>query len=77
VGGMSGKGECWDNAVAERFFATVKKELVHRRAWETRRELARVLFEYIEVYYNRRRLHSTLGYRTPIEVEEEFRRLAA
>ncbi len=68
---MSRKGNCWDNAVAESFFATLKTELVHRRPWATRLELRAALFEYIEVFYNRRRLHSTLGYKTPAQVEME------
>ncbi len=71
---MSRKGNCWDNAVAESFFATIKKELVHRKVWKTRDELESAVFEYIEAYYNRRRLHSALGYRTPSQVENEFLR---
>jgi putative transposase len=70
---MSRKGNCWDNAVAESFFATLKTELVHRQRWATRLELRAALFEYIEVFYNRRRLHSTLGYKTPVQVETEHR----
>lgn len=69
---MSRKGNCWDNAVAESFFATLKCELVHTRRWSNRWELKSALFEYIEVFYNRRRLHSTLGYRTPAEVEQAY-----
>jgi transposase InsO family protein len=69
---MSRTGNCWDNAVAESFFATLKNELVHRRTWRTRHELRAALFEYIEVFYNRRRLHSSLDYKTPAEVEEAF-----
>ncbi len=69
---MSRKGNCWDNAVAESFFATLKNELIYRRRWRTHHELRTALFEYIEVFYNRRRLHSTLDYRTPAEVEEEY-----
>ena len=69
---MSRTGNCWDNAVAESFFATLKNELVHRRAWRTRHELRAALFEYLEVFYNRRRLHSSLDYKTPAEVEEAF-----
>jgi hypothetical protein len=53
---VSRKGSCWDNAVAEIFFATLKRELVHRRRWSNRRELRTALSEYIEVFYNRRRL---------------------
>jgi putative transposase len=74
---MSRKGNCWDNAVAESFFATLKTELVHRRSWTTRLDLRAALFEYIEVFYNRRRLHSTLGYKTPAQVETEHRLASA
>jgi putative transposase len=66
---MGSKGDCYDNAVAESFFATLKKELVHRRSWPTRRELISEVFEYIEVFYNRQRRHSTLGYLTPQQFE--------
>jgi putative transposase len=69
---MSRTGNCWDNAVAESFFATLKTELIHRQAWKTRTELRLALFEYIEGFYNRRRLHSSLDYRTPAEVEHAF-----
>ena len=69
---MSRTGNCWDNAVAESFFATLKGELVDRRRWRSVFELRTALFEYIEVFYNRRRLHSSLDYMTPAAVEEEF-----
>jgi transposase InsO family protein len=69
---MSRKGNCWDNAVAESFFATLKTELVHRQRWSSRLELRAAVFEYIEAYYNRRRLHSSLGYKTPAEIESEY-----
>ena len=69
---MSRKGNCWDNAVAESFFASLKNELIHRRRWRTRAEVRNAVFEYIEVFYNRRRLHSSLNYKTPAEVEQEF-----
>jgi putative transposase len=69
---MSRKGNCWDNAVVESFFASLKSELVHRRSWTTRVELHAAVFEYIEVFYNRRRLHSSLGYKTPAAVDEEY-----
>jgi len=69
---MSRKGNCWDNAVAESFFATLKKELVHRRSWPSRFDFRHALFEYIEVFYNRRRLHSTNGYKSPAEVESAY-----
>ncbi len=69
---MSRTGNCWDNAVAESFFGTLKTELVHRRDWASRHELRQAVFEYIEVFYNRRRLHSSLDYKTPAQVEEAF-----
>jgi transposase InsO family protein len=69
---MSRTGNCYDNAVSESFFATLKKEEVHRCDYPTR-EVARLrIFEYIEVFYNRERFHSTLGYVTPVEFEEAF-----
>jgi putative transposase len=66
---MGSKGDCWDNAVAESFFATLKKELVHRRSWPSRRELTTEAFEYIEAFYNRVRRHSTLGMLSPANYE--------
>jgi putative transposase len=69
---MSRKGNCWDNAVAESFFATLKKELIYRRTWATRIELRDTVFDYIEVFYNRHRLHSSIGYKTPAMVEREY-----
>jgi len=66
---MGSRGDCWDNAVAESFFATLKKELVHRRSWPTRRELSSEVFEYLEAFYNRVRRHSTLGMRSPADYE--------
>jgi putative transposase len=62
-------GDCFDNAVAESFFATLKRELVAGRAWPTRAGLRRALFDYIDGWYNTRRLHSALGYRSPAEYE--------
>jgi putative transposase len=59
------KGECWDNAVAESFFATIKRELIDTRPWPTRAGLRRAVFDYIEGWYNTRRLHSSLGYLSP------------
>ena len=73
---MSRKGNCWDNAVAESFFGTLKTELVHRRRWRTRLDLHDAVFEYVEVFYNRRRLHSSLEYKTPAEVEQEYEQAA-
>ena len=63
------KGECWDNAVAESFFATIKRELIDTRSWPTRDGLRRAVFDYIEGWYNTRRLHSSLGYCSPAEYE--------
>ena len=63
------RGQCWDNAVAESFFATLKTELVYRRSWTSRLELRAALFEYIEGWYNTRRRHSTLGYLSPATFE--------
>lgn len=66
---MGSRGDCFDNAVAESFFATLKKELVHRRSWPTKAELRIELFDYIEVFYNRQRRHSRLGGRSPVQFE--------
>jgi transposase InsO family protein len=63
------KGQCWDNAVAESFFATVKTELIHRRVWPTRKAASSALFDYIEGWYDTRRRHSTLGYISPAQYE--------
>jgi putative transposase len=71
---MGSKGDCYDNAVAESFFATLKKELVHRQSWTTRRELSNEVFNYIEAFYNRVRRHSTLGMLSPLEFENTTRR---
>lgn len=64
---MSGKGDCWDNAVAESFFASLKTELIYRETYNTRIEARVAIFEYIEIFYNKQRIHSTLGYLTPEE----------
>jgi putative transposase len=68
---MSRVGDCWDNAVVESFFATLKTELVAGTDWRTRDEARQALFEYLEVWYNRRRRHSTLGYLSPAEFEQQ------
>jgi len=68
---MSGRGNCYDNAVAESFFHTLKTELVHRQRYETRALAHASLFEYIEGFYNRQRKHSALGYKSPVQYEEE------
>lgn len=67
---MSRKGNCWDNAVAESFFHTIKTELIYQTKFETREEAKHVIFEYIEVFYNRIRMHSTNDYLSPIQYEE-------
>jgi len=69
---MGSKGDCFDNAVAESFFATLKKELVHRRSWPTRQRLRSAVFDYIESFYNHERRHSTLGYLSPREFEKIY-----
>jgi len=69
VPSMSRKGNCWDNAPMESWFHTLKTELVHHTAYATHEAAKRDLFAYIETYYNRQRLHSTLGYRTPEHAE--------
>ncbi|MGC8513992.1 MAG: IS3 family transposase [Acidimicrobiales bacterium] len=69
---MSRKGNCWDNAVAESFWATLKRELTDDIKWESEQELDSALFEYIEIYYNRKRLHSTLDYMTPQEYNDSY-----
>jgi putative transposase len=69
---MGSRGDCYDNAVAESFFATLKKELVHRQSWPTRRELSGEVFEYIEAFYNRQRRHSTLGMHSPADYENSL-----
>ena len=71
IGSMSKKGDCWDNAVAESFFHTLKVELIHRTKFMTREEAKRKIFEYVEMYYNRKRAHSTLGYLSPFEYEKQ------
>ena len=67
---MSRRGNCWDNAVAESFFATLKLDLIYRETFRTRREARQAIFDYIEVFYNRQRRHSYLGYLSPAEFEE-------
>ena len=66
---MSRKGNCWDNACVESFFGTLKRELVYHRHYATRDDARQDIFEYIEVFYNRKRRHLTLGYDSPAEYE--------
>tara|TARA_B100000315_G_C14581347_1_gene590640 strand:+ start:1403 stop:1621 length:219 start_codon:yes stop_codon:yes gene_type:complete len=68
---MSGKGNCYDNAMAESFFKTLKTELIYQKRYKTREEAKQDIFEYIDVFYNHKRLHSALGYKTP----EEYRKM--
>jgi transposase InsO family protein len=63
------RGQCWDNAVAESFFSTIKTELIHRQAWPTRKTAHQAIFEYVEGWYNTRRRHSSLGYLSPAAYE--------
>ena len=67
---MSRRANCWDNAVAESFFGTLKTELIYRRPWLTRESAREAIGEYIEVFYNRIRRHSTIGYVSPAKFEE-------
>jgi transposase InsO family protein len=69
---LSRPRQCWDNAVAESFFASLKLELIDRHSWASRNQVRRAVFDYIEVFYNRRRLHSTLGYLSPTEYEAKI-----
>jgi transposase InsO family protein len=66
---MSRVGNCYDNAVVESIFGTLKTELIHHKTYESRAAAHQALFEYIEVFYNRKRRHSALGYRSPSEYE--------
>ena len=68
---MSRAGDCLDNAMAESFFATLKAELVDARPWPTRAAARTAIFEWLEVWYNRQRRHSALGYRPPVAFEED------
>jgi putative transposase len=72
-GSMGRVGQCWDNALAESFFASLKNELVYRTVFPTPDKARRAVAEYIEVFYNRTRLHSALGYKTPAEIAAEHR----
>ena len=71
VASMSAKGDCYDNSVAESFFSTLEFELLMRSDWHTREEARLAIFRYIEVWYNRKRRHSTLGYVSPAAYEEQ------
>ena len=69
---MSRRGNCWDNAPSESFFHTLKTELTHHQRYRTREEAKQDIFEYIEVFYNRQRRHSSIGYQAPLAYEETY-----
>jgi putative transposase len=73
---MSRKGDCWDNSVAESFFSTLKKELIYQRNFVTKEEARREIFDFIEIFYNRQRMHSYLGNLSPAEFEAATRKAA-
>jgi putative transposase len=75
IASMSRKGDCWDNAVVERFFCSLKTEFTDHMLYSTRDEARRAIMEYIEMFYNSDRLHSYLGYLSPIEFEEQYWKL--
>jgi transposase InsO family protein len=70
---MSRKGNCWDNAVAERFFHTLKTELMYLEDFDTHEQAQTAVFEYIEVFYNRQRCHSATGYLAPLAYEQALK----
>ena len=73
---MSGKGDCWDNAPVERFFSSLKREWTGDRLYRTRQQAIADVREYVAVYYNSKRLHSTLGYTTPINYEKRLNKVS-
>lgn len=77
VQSLSRPRQCWDNAVVESWFSTLKAELIHRQSWPTRAHARRAVFDFIERFFNRCRLHSSLGYRTPAEYEGMLRQKKA
>ena len=76
VGSMSRRGNCWDNAVVESFFSTLKIELVYTTDWATRADARAAVFEYLEVFYNGQRRHSSLGYLSPVAFEQRYEQKA-
>jgi len=66
---MSRKKDCWDNAVAESFFNNLKNEVIYHQRFQTKEEAKAAIFDYIEIFYNRQRLHQTLGYQSPHDFE--------
>jgi transposase InsO family protein len=73
---MSRRGNCWDNAVAESFFATLEFELIEQQVFASRNAAKSAIFEFIEVFYNRQRAHQTLQYKTPLQVEQQYAMVA-
>ena len=73
---MSRRGNCWDNAPSESFFHTLKTELTHHHQYHTREDAKRDIFEYIEVFYNRQRRHSSIGYQAPLAFDAAYRKAA-
>ncbi len=73
---MSRKGNCWDNAVSESFFGTIKKEMIYHQKFDTRESARKAIFDYIEVFYNRNRIHSALNYLTPSAFELQLQQAA-
>ena len=76
IGSMSRKGDCWDNSVAESFFHSMKVELIHDERYATRAFAKESIFEYIEIYYNRLRRHSSIGSMAPEAFEHQFKKVA-
>lgn len=77
VGSMSRKGNCYDNACIESFHSVLKKELIYLNKYETREEAKKSIFEYIEVFYNNQRIHSSIGYHTPSDYERMYLKMTA
>lgn len=77
VSSMSRRGNCYDNAPTESYFATLKRELVSRRNYASHAEAKQDIFEYIEVWYNRQRKHSSIGYMSPVEYEQQWKESTA
>jgi transposase InsO family protein len=69
---MSRKGNCYDNAAMESFWSSLKRELVHRVRFATRAEARAAVFDWIEIFYNRERFHSALGYKSPVDFETQL-----
>ena len=73
IGSMSGQGNCYDNAVVESFFHSLKTERIHHRSYQTSKNARTDIFNYIEMFYNMKRLHFTLGYCSPVQFEQQYR----